>query len=200
MSPAIKERIFEPFFTTKETGKGTGLGLSTVFGIIKQNGGNILVDSEEGLGTAFRIYLPSSTGIPLSPARAEAELSISPGHETILIVEDDAEVRGLARRILQRQGYTLLEVQNGQEALDLVAQYPEPIHLVLTDIIMPGMNGKTLAEALLQLRPELKIIFMSGYTDNLIAESGDLNARMAFVQKPFSAKALVQKIQTALDS
>jgi signal transduction histidine kinase/DNA-binding response OmpR family regulator len=200
MSQAVKEHIFEPFFTTKEIGKGTGLGLATVFGIVKQNGGNILVESEEGLGTTFRIYLPSSTETALSPIEVEAKLSVLPGHETILIVEDDAEVRGLTRRILQRQGYTLLEVQNGQEALQLVAQYSETIHLVLTDMIMPGINGKVLAEGLLRLRPELKIIFMSGYTDNLIAEPGDLNSRMAFVQKPFNAKTLVQKIQAALDN
>jgi CheY-like chemotaxis protein len=200
ISQAVKEHIFEPFFTTKEMGKGTGLGLATVFGIVKQNRGNILVESEEGLGTTFRVYLPSSSETMPAPARAPAELPILPGHETILIVEDNAEVRGLARRILQKQGYTLLEVQNGQEALQLVTQYPEPIHLVLTDMIMPGMNGKVLAEELLRRRPELKIIFMSGYANNIIAEPGDLNSQSAFVQKPFSAKTLVQKIQAALDS
>lgn len=201
MSQSVQEHIFEPFFTTKEVGKGTGLGLATTFGIVKQNGGNILVESEEGLGAIFKVYLPGSTETHPSPLPPpEVELALLPGQETILVVEDDAEVRGLTRRILQKHGYTLLEVQNGQEALQLVARYPGPIHLVLTDMIMPGSNGKVVAEELIRLRPTLKVIFMSGYNYNILAEAGPSSAGRPFLQKPFTSKTLIHKIRTVLDS
>ena len=184
MSKEIQTRIFEPFFTTKEQGKGTGLGLATVHGVVKQSGGNIWVYSEEGLGTTFKIYLPRAhdeTAILRSEANYDVILV---GHETILLVEDDEDVRNLTRRVLQNQGYTLLEAQDAQEALHLSVRYSGPIHLLLTDVVMPGVNGKNLADQLKETHPEINILFMSGYTDNAIAHHGVLEPGVAFLQKP----------------
>ncbi|MBI1878196.1 MAG: PAS domain S-box protein, partial [Chloroflexi bacterium] len=185
MSHEVKTRIFEPFFTTKEVGKGTGLGLATIFGIVRQSGGNIWVYSEENVGTTFKIYLPRAQETGLTPARPEIGAEMPSGDETILLVEDDIGVRGLVRQVLLRQGYTLLEAQNGQEALRLSAYYSGPIHLLLTDVVMPGISGKALARELAHTRPDLKILFMSGYTDEAIAHHGVLDPGVAFLQKPF---------------
>jgi PAS domain S-box-containing protein len=199
MSEEEKARIFEPFFTTKEVGKGTGLGLATVFGIVKQSGGNIWVYSEEGHGSTFKIYLPCTNETIRAASPPKGEIDMPTGNETILLVEDDTGVRDLARQVLQRQGYTLLEAKNGEEALELSAQYSEPIHLLLTDVIMPGMNGKTLADQLAQRHPDLKTLFMSGYTDNTIAHHGVLDPGVTFLQKPFSSLTLTHQVRAVLD-
>lgn len=200
MNEATRSHIFEPFFTTKEVGKGTGLGLATVFGIVKQNRGHIEVYSQEGEGTLFKIYLPRVYEAATQSVEAQAEENSPVGHETILLVEDDAGVRKLAEQVLQRQGYTILVAGNGQEALDLVSHYAGPIQLVLTDVVMPGISGGSLAEQLRQKQPELRILFMSGYTDNMLGNQGVLSPEVAFLQKPFSPSALARKIRTMLDS
>jgi len=201
MSPEVKAHIFETFFTTKERGHGTGLGLATVFGIVKQSGGNIWVYSKEGMGTTFKIYLPCVEEKMMGlPASLESGPEGMLGSETILLVEDDMWVRELLRRVLPKLGYTLLEAGNGQEALRLLADYPDPIHLLLTDVVMLGITGKTLAEEASRTRPGLKMLFMSGYTDEAIVQHGVLDAEAAFLQKPFSLMALAAKIRFVMDN
>ncbi len=199
MSDQVKAHLFEPFFTTKEVGKGTGLGLATVFGIVKQSGGHVEVFSEEGQGTSFNIYLPRTAAPAPEPLGRAGAAPIPRGTETILLVEDDIHVRELARRILQRQGYTLLEARDGQEALRLPASYSGPIHLLLTDVVMPGMSGKTVAEQLAQTHPSVKILFMSGYADSTLVHHGMFGAEVAFIQKPFTPAGLAQKVRELLD-
>jgi PAS domain S-box-containing protein len=199
MSREVQAHLFEPFFTTKEVGKGTGLGLATVYGIVKQSGGDIWVYSEEGVGTTFKIYLPraqeAAQPLPSRPMHTEMPL----GWETILVVEDDAEVRDLARRVLHRQGYTVLEAGDGQQALWLAAGYSSPIHLLLSDVVMPGMSGVALAEELACARPDLKVLFMSGYSDEAVARHSTSEAGTPFLQKPFSPMALARQVRAALD-
>ncbi len=199
MTEEVRARIFEPFFTTKEVGKGTGLGLATVFGIVKQSGGDISVFSEEGQGTTFMIYLPRAQESAPPLTNRQTKTDLPSGCETILLVEDDAEVRKLTRLVLQKQGYTLLEAQNSQEALELSTDYPESIHLLLTDVVMPGTNGKTLAKQLSQDLPNLKILFMSGYTDEVIGHHGVLDPDVAFLSKPFNPIMLAHKVRAVLD-
>jgi PAS domain S-box-containing protein len=200
MSQEVRTHIFEPFFTTKENGQGTGLGLATVYGIVKQSRGDIQCHSEEGVGTTFSIYLPRSDEAAQPVARREPGQRIPSGGETILLVEDNDEVRELAQRILQRQGYTLLQARDGQEALQLATSYSGPIHLLLTDVIMPGINGVTLAEQLAHIRSDSKVLFMSGYTDDKIEHHGVLEAGVAFLQKPFSPMDLARRVRAVLDS
>jgi CheY-like chemotaxis protein len=200
MSRDVLAHIFEPFFTTKEQGKGTGLGLATVFGIVKQNGGDIQVYSEEGVGTTFKIYLPRAEAAPAAATPKEQIDDIPRGTETILLVEDEPVVREVVRRVLHEQGYTLLEAQDAQEALHLAARFSGTIHLLLTDVVMPGMSGKALAQQLTQTYPKLKILFMSGYTDNAIVHHGVLEPGTAFIHKPFSAAALARKVRRVLDA
>jgi PAS domain S-box-containing protein len=200
MSHEVKARIFEPFFTTKELGQGTGLGLATVFGIVKQSGGDIWVYSEEGVGTAFKLYFPCIEERIMMPLRLETGSAMPLGSETVLLVEDDAGVRNLLQHIISKLGYRLLEARNGQEALRLIAHYPDPIHLLLTDVVMPGISGKILAEELSRTRPGMKTLFMSGYTDEAIAHHGVLNPGVAFLQKPFSPTSLAAKMRSVLDS
>jgi CheY-like chemotaxis protein len=199
MTEEVKSRLFEPFFTTKEEGKGTGLGLATVYGIIKQSGGDIWVYSELGRGATFKIYLPrvQATAQPLN--RIEVRGNMPRGSETILLVEDDPGVRDLARLVLHGQGYTLLEAMDTQEATLLFRRYSGPIHLVLTDVVMPGGNGRSLVEQLSQSQPNLKVLFMSGYTDNVIAQQGVLDSGVSFLQKPFSPITLARKVREILD-
>jgi CheY-like chemotaxis protein len=195
MDAATQARIFEPFFTTKEVGKGTGLGLSTVFGIVRQSGGHIWVYSELGRGSCFKIYLPRAFAEPEAvalPPEPPVELR---GSETVLLVEDEEQVRSLAKNILTRAGYTVIEASNGAEALQR-ADRPG-IQLLLTDMVMPRMGGAHLASRLAAERPELRVVYMSGYTDTSAAEHG-LPPGAAFVQKPFTPEALLRKIRSAL--
>jgi PAS domain S-box-containing protein len=200
MEPAVRERIFEPFFTTKEKGQGTGLGLSTVYGIVQQSGGHIWVYSEPGQGTAFKIYLPRKEMEP-EPVTASivAATSRARGGETVLLVEDDEQVRVLARTILRRYGYKVLEAQNGGEAFLLCEQYEEPIHVLLTDVVMPGISGKQLADRITPLQPAMKILFMSGYTEPSIAHRNILDAGAALLEKPITRDKLLLALREVLD-
>jgi two-component system, cell cycle sensor histidine kinase and response regulator CckA len=199
MSPQIKDRLFEPFFTTKEKGKGTGLGLSTVYGIMKQSGGNIWVYSEAGHGTTFKIYMPRVDQEADPLPRRDETVSMLYGNETILLVEDESSVRGLAARVLRHQGYRILEAINGSEALKMAEKHKERIHLLLTDVIMPQIGGKELFDQLKPLRPDLKVLFMSGYTDNAIVQQGTLSPGIAFLQKPFSPIFLTHRVREILE-
>jgi CheY-like chemotaxis protein len=199
MAPSIKARIFEPFFTTKGPTKGTGLGLATVYGIVKQSGGHIEVYSEVGQGTTFKIYLPrDKDGAPVA-AGLPAPQQIRGGTETILLVEDEEGVRTLAKTVLQKQGYTILEAQNGAEALLLCETYSKTIDLLVTDVVMPNMSGRELGERLATLQPKMKILYMSGYTDDAIVQHGVLESGIPFVQKPFAPEALARKVREVLD-
>jgi len=201
MDKETQANIFEPFFTTKEAGKGTGLGLSTVYGIVKQSGGYVWVYSEPGKGTTFKVYLPrvKEDLIPLESSTAVSGKLLR-GSETILLVEDEEVVRQLACEVLRENGYTVIEARHGGEALLACGNHKGPIHLMLTDMIMPEMSGKELAERLASLRPEIKVLFMSGYTDDAIFYQSELDPEIAFLQKPFSLDALTNKVREVLDS
>lgn len=201
MGKEIMAKIFEPFFTTKEKGKGTGLGLATVYGIIKQNNGEILVYSEPGQGTTFKIYLPRYKPVQAVPQKASDEsLAMVMGTETILLVEDDEVVRTMAVEILTTQGYSVLEAADGEEALQTCKRYHGNIDLLLTDVVMPKMNGSELAEKVVKLRPDIKVLFMSGYTDDAVFRHGILHAEVEFLQKPVTPKALSQTLRAILDN
>jgi len=199
MSQETQSHMFEPFFTTKGKGKGTGLGLATVYGIVKQSGGFIWVYTEAGHGTAFKIYLPR-VGLPPDPLPdTRPRAGGITGTETVLLAEDEAAVRAVARQSLERHGYTVLEAESGEAALDLAQRYSGPIHLLLTDVVMPGMSGRALALRLAGLRPQMRTIYMSGYTDDAITRHGVLEPGVAYVQKPFSPDALARKVREKLD-
>jgi PAS domain S-box-containing protein len=198
MDQAIKARIFEPFFTTKAAGKGTGLGLSTVFGIVQQSGGSIWVDSEPGKGTCVRLYFPRVQA-RVSATAAPAAKRLVMGTETVLLVEDDESVRKLARTILQRSGYRVLEAEHGAAAIQIFEANPG-IQLLVSDVVMPGMSGPELAERLRPLRPEMRVLFMSGYTGDAISHHGVLDPGLAFLQKPFTPESLTRKVREVLDA
>jgi two-component system cell cycle sensor histidine kinase/response regulator CckA len=199
MDDATKTHIFEPFFTTKGPGKGTGLGLATVYGIVKQSGGCIEVYSERGRGTTFKIYFPLVQE-PVSPGKSFRGLPQLPhGSETVLLVEDEDAVRSLARHVLRSCGYTVLEADDGQRAVQLVEDHRGPIDLVVSDVVMPYLGGRQLVERLSALRPGLKVLFMSGYTDDAVVRHGVLTTDYAFLQKPFTPPILAQKVREVLD-
>jgi len=192
--------IFEPFFTTKQLGKGTGLGLSTVYGIVKQSGGSIWVYSEPGQGTTFKVYLPRIKKTAMSSKSTRTPPGLQRGTETILVVEDEELVRKLLQEILQKCGYSVLVARHGDEALSLCQRHQEPIHLLVTDVVMPHMNGGQLAERLALQRPEIKILYISGYTDHVIIHTGKLEPGRAFLQKPFTSGTLARKVRQVLDA
>jgi PAS domain S-box-containing protein len=198
MTPEVRSHLFEPFFTTKEAGKGTGLGLATVYGIVKQNNGYIWVYSELGRGSTFKIYLPLAESTQQQIMKEEDELENLKGGETILLVEDSAAVRGAARQILVRQGYTVVACADGESALSLVSQADQTIDLVLTDVIMPVMGGRELAERLRARWPGARILYMSGYPDNAVVDNGMLESGTPYIQKPFSAQGLAKKVRQVL--
>jgi len=199
MAPEVRDRIFEPFFTTKEKGKGTGLGLSTVYGIVKQSGGDICVFSEPGKGTTFKIYLPIANE-PLKERKGKVvEEKMPRGKETILIVEDFEEVRELAVEVLERQGYKLLKAGNGNETLQICKGYKDQIHLMVTDVVMPGMSGRELADRIKSFHPGMKILYTSGYADDTVVRYGVPMEGVNYLQKPFTMEGLARKVREVLD-
>ena len=200
MDESTLERIFEPFFTTKEIGKGTGLGLSTVYGIIAQSGGGLDVESEVGKGTTFNIYLPRIEK-EIEPEDEDQVLDESlKGSETILLVEDEDMVRNLARQVLVESGYTVLDAGYGEKAFELCEAHDGPIHLLLTDVVMPQMSGREVAERLQSSYPEMKVLYMSGYTDDIIHQHAVLEKDVAFIPKPFIPNDLLRKVREVLDT
>jgi two-component system, cell cycle sensor histidine kinase and response regulator CckA len=199
MDKETQSRIFEPFFTTKEKGKGTGLGLSTVYGIVKQSGGYVFAQSESGQGTTFRIYFPrvEDAAEPLNHTQT-AKTSLG-GTETILLVEDEESVRQLVRETLAARGYQVLEADDGQKALAISKSHAGPIHMLLTDVVMPGMSGRELAKQLAETHPQTRILYLSGYTEDAIVHQGVLDSGTAFLQKPFTLQMLSRKVREVLN-
>jgi two-component system, cell cycle sensor histidine kinase and response regulator CckA len=198
MDEETKSRIFEPFFTTKGPGKGTGLGLATVYGIVRQSGGGISVESKLGRGTTFRIYLPQETApladtrpLPRLPARAHES-------ETILVVEDEEIVRELVCEVLEGHGYKVICAADGRQALEMAAKFEAPIHLLITDVIMPHMNGQELAIELSRVRPDMKVLYVSGYSDNDISDHGVLDPDVELLQKPFTPHTLLERMREVM--
>ncbi len=202
MDAATKAKIFEPFFTTKGEGKGTGLGLSTVFGIVQQSGGHISVRTEVGAGTTFQVLFPEADASSLTSVSPPSLRAVDrrEGKETILLVEDEDGVRKLARTILGREGYTVLEAHNAGEAFLICEQHPKAIDLMLTDVVMPHMNGRKLFERLHPMRPKMKVLYMSGYTDDAIVHEGVLDAGVMLLQKPFTPTGLARRVREVLDA
>src|SRR5881275_876306 len=199
MDEQTKARIFEPFFTTKEKGKGTGLGLSTVYGIVKQSGGYVWVYSEPGHGTTFKVYLPR-VDAPAEPQAPPREAATVTGTETILLAEDDEILRPLTKGLLARLGYTVLDAESAEQALAVAGARQGPIHLLVADVVMPGASGRELARRLAQSRPETRVLYVSGYTDDAIVHHGMLDPGLKFLQKPFTPAALARKVREVLDA
>ncbi|MCP4151494.1 MAG: response regulator, partial [bacterium] len=200
MEKSVREQMFEPFFTTKEVGKGTGLGLSTVYGIVKQNNGYIHADSQPGKGSSFYIYWPVLEGPPAPEKKSKLKKRFKGGDENILFVEDDAQLREMALKMLRSFGYSVYDAANGEEALLLVGKNGLNIDLLITDLIMPKMNGKELASLLKKIMPNVKILYCSGYTDQQIVQNGTLEEDVNFLPKPFKREVLADKIRIVLDN
>ena len=200
MDAATRARVFEPFFTTKEKGKGTGLGLATVYGIVKQSGGYVWLYSEAGKGATFKIYLPRVEGVAEARAATPRPAPAPPGTETVLLVEDEGTLRELAREVLEASGYRVLEAAGGEDALRVADAHAGTIHLLLTDVVMPGMSGRVVAERLAPSRPGMKVLYTSGYTDDAVFQRGVLPEGTAFIQKPFTTEGLARKVREILDS
>jgi len=200
MDAATQAHIFEPFFTTKQQGRGTGLGLATVYGIVKQSGGFVWVYSEPGKGATFKIYLPR-VDEPVQPERAAAEPTGSlRGTETVLLVEDEDGVRAVVRQLLERQGYTVLDAADAEAGRALAAGRPGPIHLLVTDVVLRGMSGRDLATRLAAGRPEMRVLYMSGYAADAVVRHGTLEPGLAYIQKPFTPDGLARKVRAILDA
>jgi two-component system, cell cycle sensor histidine kinase and response regulator CckA len=200
MDAETRSHLFEPFFTTKTQGKGTGLGLSTVYGIVRQSGGHIAVYSEPGHGTSVKVYLPRVATAGEATALSEEGTPLPVGTETILIAEDEDRVRSLAVAVLMQQGYTVIEARDGQEALALAKGYDGEIQLLLTDVVMPKMSGKDLADEMRRIRPGLKVVLCSGYTGDTVMQQGVLGASAPFLQKPFTLRSLAVTVRAVLDA
>jgi two-component system cell cycle sensor histidine kinase/response regulator CckA len=200
MPPEVCARIFEPFFTTKGPGKGTGLGLATVYGIINQSGGHLAVSSNVGVGTTFEVFLPRvEQGEKESIAFSE-NLASPTGTETILLVEDEVGVRDLARHVLLGCGYTVLEASTGEKAIQIAVEHREPIRLLVTDVVMPEVGGRIVAEQVIACHPEVRVLYLSGYTDDAVIRHGVLREGVNFLQKPFSPVALAVRVREVLDA
>jgi two-component system, cell cycle sensor histidine kinase and response regulator CckA len=200
MDPAILAHVFEPFFTTKSVGKGTGLGLATVYGIVKQSGGSIRVKSEPGVGTEFTIYLPAASELPRAAHAGRAGEKISGGTETILLAEDEPDLRELTCAFLEGYGYRVLSASSAEQAIRAAESFPGSIDLLLTDVIMPGMSGSQLAEKVLSKRPKMRIVYMTGYTDDMVVQHKVLEPGVNLLQKPFSRLDLALKVRSTLDA
>jgi CheY-like chemotaxis protein len=199
MTPGVKARIFEPFFTTKEKGKGTGLGLAMIHGFVRQGGGHIEVESEVGRGTTFKLYLPRAAGRATPNEVGPAPQAPTRGHETVLLVEDEAAVRALGGHVLRSSGYTVLAAGDGKEALRLARIYLRPIHLLATDVVMPRLGGRELAERLLPQRPGARLLYLSGYTHDPHLYKDVAAGAVSFLQKPFMPRDLAHKVRELLD-
>jgi CheY-like chemotaxis protein len=199
MDEETLERVFEPFFTTKELGRGTGLGLATVYGVVDQSGGTIEVESELGGGTVFRVFLPTVDKELDEPAPAPARPESSVGTETVVVAEDDEMVRALVRVTLEASGYEVLEAASGEAALRLCEAHPGPVHVLVTDMVMPGMGGRALADRLQASRPGLRVLFVSGYAESEVIEHGEPGPETAFVQKPFTPEELALQVRALID-
>jgi len=199
MTPEQQARIFEPFFTTKEVGKGTGLGLSTVYGIVKQSEGYVWVYSEVGVGTTFKVYLPRvDDEAPL--AQQERLGPLPRGSETVLLVEDEASLRELLREALEANGYSVLVARDGAEALQIAEAHAGPIQIMVTDVIMPGVTGSKIAELVAETRPEVKVLYISGYSEESVLRHGLIGPGRAFLSKPFGPEVLIRRVREALDA
>ena len=200
MTEEVRARLFEPFFTTKGLGRGTGLGLAMVYGIITQSGGHIDVDTAVGAGTTFRVYLPRLDPAAVPERSPTAQKVLPGGDETVLLVEDEDRVRSFARQALRSKGYTVLEAADGQDAVRVAQAHGGPLHLLVTDVVMPALGGPQLAQALRARHPGLRVLFMSGYTDDAVVRHGVMQEAANFLQKPFSAAALARKVREVLDA
>jgi CheY-like chemotaxis protein len=196
MDRATRERMFEPFFTTKPS--GTGLGLSTVYGIVRQSGGHVWVNSEAGVGTTMKVYLPVS-GVAADPMPDIFESIVADGTETVLVVEDEVAVREVARAMLQKRGYTVLVAADGEQARRVADRHTGPIHLLLTDVVLPRISGREVASRLIATRPEVRVLYMSGYTEDTVVFHGVLEDGVRLLEKPFSEAALASRVREALD-
>jgi len=199
MSEEVRQHIFEPFFTTKEPGKGTGLGLSTVYGIVEQSGGFVQVHSEIDRGTTLEVYLPALSLAVVQPEQRPASRRPLSGSESVLLVEDEVALRAVVRDLLRSEGYRVLEASNGRAALELLQDQSVAVELLLTDVVLPGLSGTAVAEAARKLRPQLRVLYMSGYTEDAIVRHGELPPALNLLEKPFSGRNLLMRVREALE-